>query len=65
MNYQTMQFQAREKQQQFRQEAQHHRFARQAKINRGEPGQSNLTGKLVATIVAATAAAAAMLVYII
>ena len=63
MNYQTMQFQAREKQQQLRQEAQHHRSARQSRSEQNEPSQSSPIGKLAAAVFVATVAAT--LLYII
>ena len=56
MYYQTLPSQAREKPQQLRQEAQHHRSIRQARSEQNEPGQSNPIGKLaVAVILVASA----------
>jgi hypothetical protein len=61
MNYQTMQHQAREKHQQLRQEARHHRLARQAKTGPTGPSRSNVTGKLAAAFVGLAAVAAAVI----
>jgi len=51
MNYQTMQFQAREKHRQLRQEGRHHRLTRQAKTGKTDPIRSHYTSKLAAAFV--------------
>jgi hypothetical protein len=55
MNYQTMQFQVREKKQQLHQEARNHRFAGQAENGQEKTNWSESTRRLVATLVSAAA----------
>lgn len=64
MSYQTMQFQAREKQQQLRREAEQHRFARQARGEQGEASRANTIGKLAAALVVVASAVAAAIALI-
>jgi hypothetical protein len=64
MNYQTMQFQAREKQQQLRREAEQHRFARQARGEQDEANRSLAIGKLAAALIVVASAVAAAIALI-
>ena len=61
MSYQTMQHQAREKHQQLRQEARHHRLARQAKTGPAGPSRIITTGKLAAAFVTLVTITAALI----
>jgi hypothetical protein len=58
MNYQTMQFQAREKHRRLRQEGRHHRLTRQAKTGKSDPIRSHYTSKLTAAFAGLATAAA-------
>ena len=56
MNYETMQSQAREKQ-----EGRRHRLARQTKTGRVDPSRANYTGNLAAAFVGLATLAAAVI----